>query len=398
MFLLVFFICLLQIISLCFPNYSFAQVVISEVYPQPSSDEGEWVEIINLGTNAVDLSGWFLQDKLSTPKDIYSFSDISLEPQVVFVATVSSSLNNSSDGVTLFNSLGESISTMNYESTQAGLSWTYDFIQSKFWETQPTLGTVDFNQGGVTVPPSPAGSPLISPTPVMIQDISGKIELRAVLSCPSDGYEWLEIENISVEQISQTIYVSDNQGNIISLDLDIDALNSQRYFLDRHIINNSGDKLSFYQSSNNEDLLGQYYIPECENKDIPFINVSGQLLIDDSFGEGLSEENFSTEEKNKADDQNSTKKVELPGESFELGSDYLQRLHYLEAVDYDEKLVMSSESAQANFIENKKSNHTFFTRKSLIFPLAVILVSITLSIFCIMYLYGKTKKEDSGLD
>ena len=40
-------------------------VVISEIMYNPSSSEplGEWVEIVNLGTSSVDLTGWFLDDE-----------------------------------------------------------------------------------------------------------------------------------------------------------------------------------------------------------------------------------------------------------------------------------------------------------------------------------------------
>ncbi len=72
---------------ICLPNLTQAQVVISEIMYNPSSNEGwgpdpnkpddkgkpnsvEWVEIYNASDTAVDISGWSLADEDGTTKTI----------------------------------------------------------------------------------------------------------------------------------------------------------------------------------------------------------------------------------------------------------------------------------------------------------------------------------------
>jgi len=114
-----------------FPVVTFADVRINEVFPNPSgSDDGaEFVELFNDGDDVIDLSGWHLED--GSGRSDYTFSDESaIGPEdylVLYKKTdFSFSLNNDEDSLTLKNSDGEVVFSVDYESAREDQSWNFD--------------------------------------------------------------------------------------------------------------------------------------------------------------------------------------------------------------------------------------------------------------------------------
>ena len=146
-----------------------AQVIISEVYPAPASGESEWVELFNTGSTAVSLNGWKLQDKLSSPSDIFSFSSQAIEPQQFLVAELpSAKLNNSADGVTLYTNDGSTADTMDYTSSESSKSWQRSALNSTSYTLTLSTKGSDNTQYSLlsSVPtPQPATSPQSTATP-----------------------------------------------------------------------------------------------------------------------------------------------------------------------------------------------------------------------------------------
>ncbi len=66
---------LLMVLALATAHHAQAQVVINEVMAQNSNtlaepdfgESADWVELYNSGAEDVDLSGWYITDKLSSP-------------------------------------------------------------------------------------------------------------------------------------------------------------------------------------------------------------------------------------------------------------------------------------------------------------------------------------------
>lgn len=114
-----------------------ANVILNEICANEpgSSTAGEFVEIVNIGTAAADLSGWTLSDatsvrhtfaggtSLAAGKAIVVFGGASAIPagltSAVAASTGTLSLNNSGDTVTLSSSSGTVISSFTYTSTLA---------------------------------------------------------------------------------------------------------------------------------------------------------------------------------------------------------------------------------------------------------------------------------------
>lgn len=255
-----------------------AQVVINEVYAQPLNGEFEWVELKNSSSVSAHLSGWILEDMLSSPKTIYSFGTLEILPNQFFVATISGQLNNSADGVVLRDLSGNIISQMSYSSSYSGLSWQLD-NQGNFVSDSPSRGA---ENSVVELMPSPSptlqssASPLPTPTPsptpspatglISIEKVS-QLQLLKVFSCPKSGSEWLEWLNTGEEKILATLVIKDLQANNLSISIEVDPGKKIITNLSRHIFNNSGDELFAYF---NDQLLVSKNLPSCETADTIF--------------------------------------------------------------------------------------------------------------------------------
>lgn len=105
-------------------------IELSEVYPAPSSDEEEFIELYNSGDSAEDLSGWMLTD---ASNKTYTLTEEDFLTTVIdagdyFVIPHSISkiyLNNGGDTVSLHTPDGTKLDSTTYESADSGLSWNF---------------------------------------------------------------------------------------------------------------------------------------------------------------------------------------------------------------------------------------------------------------------------------
>lgn len=107
---------------------NYPQMLISEVYPDPGSDQSdsvdEFIEVYNPNDFEVSLSGWSLRDEGGTN---YKLGDINIGPYqylAFFSKDTPISLNNSGDVVSLYNPANQMVDqTPSYNESQEGLSW-----------------------------------------------------------------------------------------------------------------------------------------------------------------------------------------------------------------------------------------------------------------------------------
>ncbi|MBU2543751.1 lamin tail domain-containing protein [Patescibacteria group bacterium] len=240
-----------------------AKVVINEVYPAPI-DAQEWIELYNSSlSETIDLKDWSLFDQLSSPTKIYQFAIEKIEPNNFLVIKLTSAkLNNSADGVTLKNSLGEIIDEMSYQSSEAGLSWSRNYL-NQYELTQPTPGTMNLfpsptpiasptpSPSPIPTPssassPSPNPSPSSSPTsPVLDTSWHQRISITKFQACPKSGEnEWIQLFN------------DDNQTRVLSdwkfidasdqsrkINITISAKDYQQISWANSFLNNTGDTI-----------------------------------------------------------------------------------------------------------------------------------------------------------
>jgi len=218
-------------------------VIISEVYPQPNSEETEWIELYNPDDSIISVEGWQIFDQLSSSSLLITLSG-SLEPLAYLQINFSGSkLNNSGDGVTLFDQDGQIKDEMSYSSSQAGLSWA---LISASWQIAPATPNAA-NQ--LEPSPSPSSSP-IPPTPTTpvipsnSPDLSS-IALTEIMACPVQNQsEWIEFYNSSNGEIELSDWqVKDSKDHSIKINLKLMPHAYQIFEWSYSLLNNTGDEV-----------------------------------------------------------------------------------------------------------------------------------------------------------
>ena len=165
------------LILLTSPSIASAQVLINEVFPNPSGDEkqDEWVELFNTSNQEIDLAGYKLKDAAN--------HELVIDTTYVDVTTVISagawlvvsrnghasfSLNNGDETVYLFDSsTSDSISTFQYSGSETDKSWGRipdgNVISSELLD--PTPGTANQPPPTPTNTPTPTTKPTSTPKP-----------------------------------------------------------------------------------------------------------------------------------------------------------------------------------------------------------------------------------------
>ncbi|MBW2996155.1 lamin tail domain-containing protein [Candidatus Woesearchaeota archaeon] len=106
-----------EVISVAFAPRPSGNVVINEYMAQPSSGN-DWVELYNNDSVTIDLTGWTLNDSVSTMATLSGL----LNPGAFLYIEVSNRLNNGGDDIILSNSTGGLIDTYTYAASIVDVS------------------------------------------------------------------------------------------------------------------------------------------------------------------------------------------------------------------------------------------------------------------------------------
>lgn len=148
-----------------FPGVCNAQVIINEVFPDPSgetSEPGEFIELFNTGTEPVIITNWVIKDTSGSIKT-YTIIDTTLNPGAYISyerSTTSIALNNTGDGVELKDSEGNLKDTMAFPQTSEDKSWSRipngigDFVNN----ATPTKNAENISPPTPTVTPTPTAT------------------------------------------------------------------------------------------------------------------------------------------------------------------------------------------------------------------------------------------------
>ncbi|MFN3301759.1 MAG: lamin tail domain-containing protein [Patescibacteria group bacterium] len=121
-----------------------AEILITEFLPNPEgSDEGEWIEIYNAGSEEIDLSGWFLDDMEggSKPYKIKEGTKILPGEYLVFYRKETKiALNNNFDSVRILDPEGNLFFEVSYEKAKEGFSYALDENNKWHWTSILTPG------------------------------------------------------------------------------------------------------------------------------------------------------------------------------------------------------------------------------------------------------------------
>jgi len=197
------------LIMLFLPSNVFATLRLNEIYPAPSTDEYEWIELYNDENAEIDLSQYLLFDlannKIKIPPGY-------LSPYDFIIATSSSVLNNSGDTVYLKNNLNDVVETVSYpggitvEKSYAKCpdgngQWFSSNVVTKNTSNSPACLSLTPTDNPTPIPTS---SLVPTTNPTSISSITSEptvtsynnIYLSEAMVNPQSGEkEWLEIYN-----------------------------------------------------------------------------------------------------------------------------------------------------------------------------------------------------------
>jgi len=203
---------------------------INEIMPNPwpSNDNdlwpgGEWIEILNTGNNAINLTGWYLEDSAGNqiPMDLMHLIDSdSTIPDSFFIApgdtrvitlngsSSSGVLNNGVEQLSLKMANGSITHLVDWSDSVNGFSLSYDHLtQDLFNSPYPTLNATN-------LPPMAVLSP--SPSDVHFTEVMPHSETNGTTY--PDG-EWLEIHNSGTNSVDLLGWsIIDGMGNTTFLD------------------------------------------------------------------------------------------------------------------------------------------------------------------------------------
>lgn len=199
-------------------NKQVQKIVINELLPNPEgSDEGEWIELKNIGETAINLAGWKLEDE-SGKSYVINEDDTGTtvmgknEFLVIERAASGIVLNNSNDVLKLYDSQDNLVDEVSYaETAKEGWSWarsadgTYNWSDVLTKASENLMGS-DGEGGNINK--------------VNISKYSDKVIINELMIDPVGvdfgEKEWIEIYNNAAEVINLSGWkLKDNQKEAV---------------------------------------------------------------------------------------------------------------------------------------------------------------------------------------
>lgn len=134
-----------------------AQIVISEVYANPKSEELEWIELFNQSNQDINLENWQLWDQLSKPSLIHQFTTEKITANNYLIVELKNVLNNSGDSIIIYNDQQQIQDSLTYDRSEKGLSWSRNLLNQEITITEPSPNKPNLF-------PTPTLLPTITPT------------------------------------------------------------------------------------------------------------------------------------------------------------------------------------------------------------------------------------------
>ncbi|HEY63693.1 MAG TPA: hypothetical protein G4O02_03900 [Caldilineae bacterium] len=213
------------------PPGGWPAVALNELLPRPSAvdwdqdgeatAEDEWIELYNLGMEAVDLGGWTLDDVADGGSPPYAIPEGTILPArgylVFFRRDTGIALNNDADEVRLLTPDGLVMDAFAYERPGPDMSYSRSVDGTGPWVTDYPP-----SPGGPNRPPPSTNTPTATPTPTITPTpMPDVVRLNEVLPAPGeidwDGNgaataedEWIELYNLGSTVIDLGGWVLDD--------------------------------------------------------------------------------------------------------------------------------------------------------------------------------------------
>lgn len=313
-------------LNLIFSSIISAEIIINEIMPNSSTGQ-EWIELYNNSTQDASLSGYLLEDQLTSPSIIYEFSnEIILGNQYLVIDLDSMKLNNSGDGVILYDNNGAIIDETSYINAPNDLSWSR-LNDNSFEFLEPTRNLANLELVSMPTPTSiltstPTQTPIptltltIAPTPTPINFDFSQIEISEFVACAlTDHSEWVEFYNNSDQDLEGFEFILENQ-NGTQKNFNNIVLNSSEYKsvdITSSFLTNAGGEFKLIINGEIREIIAY---PKCE-KGKSFIRINDgwletdqvtkdqkNILINSSHSESSSSSLSSNKDTNSSGNEN----------------------------------------------------------------------------------------------
>lgn len=133
---------------ICHFTQSSKAVIINEIYPQPiaNSNQEEFIELTNIGTEKVDLYGWQLHDAVGSGSKPYRINQsLTIKPNEMLFFKKSQtklSLNNDRDTIQLIDPIDQRVDSIDYINPLPGQS--LNFKKEQWYWSLPSPGVNNY--------------------------------------------------------------------------------------------------------------------------------------------------------------------------------------------------------------------------------------------------------------
>jgi len=227
--------------SSVFPGSREGELVISEIYANPSSGEAEWVEVFNPGPGSVNIEGWQISEIIPDIKfNTISNDPLFISPGKYFLVTTDTgyvnkisdaksfqvnfgNLNNSGDGIILADKYSLHIDSVYYDFSLAGYSLEkLNSSGDTRWinSISPQKSTPGFSNSIDKYVPHDFGAIIINE--ILYEPLTGKPEFIEIYNnarhdLSITGFN-LEVNNNSYPLYGTEFIISANQFFVIATD------------------------------------------------------------------------------------------------------------------------------------------------------------------------------------
>lgn len=193
-----------------------SNLVLNEIYPTPTSDEVEWLEIYNPSETSIDLAGWQIAELTSGIIKNYQklvTASFFLAPHSHFLwendQGAKITFNNNGDTIYLFNPQEELIDETTYPVLGKGKSWARlpDGGDNDSWQIASSITAGAANPLPIEeqiIVTEPVSSPIdASQSAAISSPTIIRLQLSEFMTCPETGQpEWVEIYNQSEQAVT----------------------------------------------------------------------------------------------------------------------------------------------------------------------------------------------------
>ncbi len=290
------------------PGYPERAIVINEIMYSPSAGETEWIELINISKDTLNLKGLMVSDLLPQPsKKIITTEDLLIYPSEYFIIAHDSSffnvhpefegkikflnfgtLGNTEDGIVIYDFQGSLIDSVKYKSSWGGKN---GYSLERFSFNLPSNDSTNWNSSLSKNKSTPGKENSIINIPAYIKN---DLVINEIMSEPEiDNSEFIEFFNCSNSNINIGGWkIEDGSGNFYKLsDVNFTVSPNEFFVLaaDSLIFNNY--ELSGFHNIN---ILNSGNLGLSKEETIVLKDLKGNIIDSVYYSEGWHNKNFSS--------------------------------------------------------------------------------------------------------